>query len=179
MAYEDTGPKDLTFPTEPSTTFQGISGLGDPSHHSPTACISLSVHAIVPPLEAYSLKCSLKASIHPLLQHEIPLCTPHISGLWLFPFYPDGQRQPTRGPASPLFEFCSQAFQLVLHQKFPDTPPPSATSIKSSWKNMQGRIKATPPCCVPVERTVWSLVYFTRWCASTHVSQSGSEHSTQ
>lgn len=28
-------------------------------------------------------------------------------------------------------------------------------------------------------RTVWSLVYLTRWWASTQVSQSGSEHSTQ
>lgn len=32
MAYEDTRSKDFTFPTEPQTTFQGISGLGDPTH---------------------------------------------------------------------------------------------------------------------------------------------------
>lgn len=31
----------------------------------------------------------------------------------------------------------------------------------------------------PAARTVWSLVYLTRWWASTQVSHSGSEHSTQ
>lgn len=135
MAYEDTRPKDLTFPTEPYTTFQGISGLGDPSHHSPTACISLSVHVIPPPLEEYplpgdSVKCFLKALTHPLLQHEIP-CALHT-----FPacgFSPSIRRG--RG-SLPLFEFRPQAFHLVPPQKFPDTPPPSATSIKSSWTNI-------------------------------------------
>lgn len=43
----------------------------------------------------------------------------------------------------------------------------------------KGRLQQPPNFHIPVERTVWSLVYFTRWWASTQVSHSGSEHSTQ